>query len=71
MQWGLTVNKHLKSKRYTIFGNSAKKFFLTFVKFLLDLKITLHCGGSESDKSQERTDLLSESTGLIYGAGKL
>ena len=29
------------------------------------------CGGSESDKSQERTDLLSEGTGLIYRAGKL
>ena len=29
------------------------------------------CGGIESDKSQERTDLLSEGTGLIYRAGKL
>ena len=29
------------------------------------------CGGSESGKSQERTHLLSESTGLIYRAGKL
>ena len=29
------------------------------------------CGGSESDKSQERTDLLSAGTGLIYRAGKL
>ena len=29
------------------------------------------CGGSESYKSQERTDLLSEGTGFIYRAGKL
>ena len=33
--------------------------------------IRISCGGSESDKSQERTDLLSEGTGLIFRAGKL
>jgi len=38
---------------------------------LLLRTIYAFCGGSESDKSQERTDLLSESTGLIYMAGKL
>ena len=30
-----------------------------------------YCDGSESDKSQERTDLLSGSTGLINRADKL
>ena len=36
-----------------------------------DAGIVQVCGGSESDKSQERTDLLSEGTGLIFRAGKL
>ena len=37
-----------------------------------ELKLkTKFCGGSESDKSQERTDLLSGGTGLMYRAGKL
>ncbi len=36
------------------------------LKFFLCGEDIKHCGGSESDKSQERTDLLSGRTGLNY-----
>ena len=36
-----------------------------------DTQVSFYCDGSESDKSQERTDLLRDSIELIYRAGKL
>ena len=46
------------------------KFIVYFIVVKLLFAKKKDCGGNESDKSQERTDLLSEGTGLIHIQGR-